>query len=149
MHPHQPVKKKKAGNPLLGALGLLVVVALCGVGGVIAFGGDDESSPAPTTVKNVPQYRVVSQKGGNITVEVDTLPTKKQMTAIVTDLQSKQTDEDGYFVSINCSTGATKSADNRLGNGKFGIGALGKARTGLNEGQIDVQVNEGRTCPAT
>lgn len=142
------MKAKKSNRTAVIVLGAVAaVLALCVgvgiIGGVMSSSDDDAGKPA-----SVPAYKVVSSKGGNIVVEVDQLPTKEQMTSIVTDLRGQQSKEAGYFVSINCSTGGTAKADNRLGNGRFGIGAAGEARTGLDDGVIDVQVNEGRTCPA-
>ncbi|KON72564.1 hypothetical protein M768_13735 [Cellulosimicrobium cellulans F16] len=67
--------------------------------------------------------------------------------AIVTKLQEAQTAEGGYFVQINCSTGATVSADNRQANGKFAIGTLGAAQTGLEEGAFEATLVDGATCP--
>lgn len=152
MYPPQqpaPRRRKKPNRALLAVLlSVLAVLALClvvtVVYGVTSDKKKDENAAAPAA----PAYKVVKQEKGDITVEVDYLPTKEQMTAIVTDLKAKQSKDDGYFVLINCSTGGTKGSDNRLGNGKFAIGNIGKARTGLEEGVVEVQVNDGRTCPA-
>lgn len=35
----QPTPAKKKGNPIVAAVGLLVLVALCGIGGFAVFGG--------------------------------------------------------------------------------------------------------------
>lgn len=155
--PQQPARRRKKPNKVLLAvlLSVLGVLALCLVVTVVyGVTHDDKKTGSPAAKTNSPAakppaaYNVVKQEKGTITVVVDYLPTKDQMTAIVTDLQAKQSKDDGYFVLINCSTGGTKSSDNRLGNGKFAIGNIGEARTGLKEGVIEVQVNEGRTCPA-
>ena len=50
---------------------------------------------------------------------------------------------------INCSTGATTAADNRLANGKFALGALGAAQVGLEEGGAEFEALDDRTCPAS
>jgi hypothetical protein len=126
--------------------GVLVLVICVGVIGGIMSGGDDEQ---PQAEQPVPAYTVAKQtEKGDITVEVDQLVTEDQARAIAEDLRGKQTKDNGYWVSINCSTGGTAKADNRLANARFGIGALGQAKTGLDEGQIEVEVNEGRSCPA-
>ncbi|WP_223874414.1 hypothetical protein [Salinispora mooreana] len=102
-----------------------------------------------TELENLPAYTVVDQEGGHITVEVDQVLTADQVEAIGADLRSKQTRETGYIVTVNCSTGGSATVDNRLANVRFGIGTLGRARTGLDDGQIDAQLNQDRTCPAS
>jgi hypothetical protein len=57
-------------------------------------------------------------------------------------------DEAGYFVYINCSTGGTAGADNRLANGRYAKGNIGVATTGLNDGDKEFEPVEGRDCPA-
>ncbi len=146
--PYPAPRKRRSGPPtaLLGLLGMLVIAGICLIGVVVVMdvGGDDDQTPA-----SAPTYRVVSQNAkGEIVVEVDALVTKEQMQAIAEDLRTKQTKDHGYWVSINCSTGGTKAADNRLGNARFGLGALGTAQTGVEKGKVLVEPNEGRTCPA-
>lgn len=109
---------------------------------------EPSATPASGKSNSIPAFKVVEQRNGTIVIEVDQLLTKDQMIAIVKKLRSKQSAESGYWVRINCSTGASRAADNRLGNARFAIGTKGKAATGLNEGEIEVQVNEGRSCPA-
>lgn len=146
-----PVAGKQQNKVAIVVLGsILGVLALCLVVGVVgaALGIGDKPSDTETTASEVLEYTVASQDGGKIVVEVDRVLTQAEMTAIAEDLQGNQSEDAGYFVSVNCSTGGTAKVDNRLGNIRFGIGAKGKAATGLDEGLLDVQVNEGRTCPA-
>ncbi|WP_326597763.1 hypothetical protein [Streptomyces sp. NBC_01803] len=64
--------------------------------------------------------------------------------AVIADL-----DEDGgYFVDINCSTGATEAADNRLANGRYARGDSGAAATGLPAGESEFEPVAAATCPA-
>ncbi|WP_328438300.1 hypothetical protein [Nocardia puris] len=53
--------------------------------------------------------------------------------------------EGGYWVRINCETGGSDTADNRLANGHIGVGRLGIAQTG-DLGGFDGVV-PGATCP--
>ncbi|MFM9675786.1 hypothetical protein [Streptomyces brasiliscabiei] len=57
------------------------------------------------------------------------------------------TDEAGYYVMINCSTGGTTDVDNRLANGQKAVGNMGAATTGLEEGGTEFSTNKGRSCP--
>jgi hypothetical protein len=131
--PEESLVVKKSVVP---AVFLLAALAGCG-------GGDSDGQPAGEAGK--PSYRVVKDGNRQITVEVDSA---KALRAVFDDVRKKYTEDGGYFVSINCSTGATKSADNRLANGRFAVGSLGAAQTGLKSGTAEFEVNEGRTCPA-
>lgn len=81
-----------------------------------------------------------------MTLEVDAW-NDSAATTILADLQRDLTDEGGYFVTIDCSTGGTSGAANRLASARFAVGTKGRAATGLADGQLDLQINEGRTCP--
>lgn len=127
---------------LSGIAGVLVLVLCVGIIGALVSG--DEEQPAAT----VPAYKVVSEDGREIVVEVDALPDGDGLKAIFDQVRTKDRPDGGYSVRINCSTGGTAAADNRLANGRFGIGNLGEAQTGLKNGEVTFDVNEGRTCPA-
>jgi outer membrane lipoprotein SlyB len=101
-----------------------------------------------TTTTDAPDYTVVSKKDDTVVVEVDTT---KSLRAVFDDaVKNLKGEEDaGWWVVINCSTGGTKSADNRLANGKYALGRLGAAQTGLDEGATEFSVNKGRKCPVT
>ena len=87
------------------------------------------------------------EAGDEITIEVDRLITQEEAEAIMADLQADSHENRGYFVRIDCSTGATESAANRLANGRFANGDVGAAQTGLEPGTFEVEVREGRECP--
>ncbi|WP_018223883.1 hypothetical protein [Salinispora pacifica] len=139
----QKRKPSTAVVVLSAVAGALTLVLFAGLIGGLLFSDDD------TELESPPAYTAVSQEGGDIVVEVDQVLTADQVEAIGVDLRSKQTRETSYHVSINCSTGGSETSDNRLANVRFGIGTLGKARTGLDDGQFDVQMNQDRTCPAS
>lgn len=106
-------------------------------------GSDD-----PTAAADIPTYKITSQDAsGNkrdITIEVDHTT---DLRAIFDDATGKLNEEAGYYVMINCSTGGTKSADNRLANGQHAIGRMGTATTGLKDGESEFAALEGRKCP--
>ncbi|NYE40702.1 hypothetical protein [Streptomyces fulvorobeus] len=96
-----------------------------------------------------PPYKIAKQDSdGNtrdVVVEVDHTT---DLRAVFDDVVHGLSDEAGYHVVINCSTGGTASADNRLANGQHAIGSMGAATTGLDEGASEFSINKGRTCPA-
>ncbi|MCA1218849.1 hypothetical protein [Streptomyces sp. 8L] len=107
--------------------------------------GSDDSSKAA----DVPAYKITHQdtSGNQRTVTV-TVTSTKGLRAVFDDVAGKLTDDAGYFVEINCTTGATKGADNRLANGKKAVGNTGVATTGLDDGKTEYEANAGRSCPA-
>ncbi|OBG21540.1 hypothetical protein A5768_25890 [Mycolicibacterium fortuitum] len=125
---------------LLGAALSVAIVSACAT--------DSTAAPSDAT-SAAPAYRLqVGKKPSSLEVYVSKTPTYGEAQPIITDLQRKFEDkDDGYFVSINCSAGGTRDVDNRLANGKFAIGAIGAARTGLKEGQHEVTLVDGAKCP--
>lgn len=117
----------------------IAVFALAGCGG-------DNTTSADN--KPAPDYQIVKQdKSGNqrlVSVKVDTT---KNLKAVFDDVASKLTEEAGYLIEINCSTGAAKAADNRLANGKKAVGNMGAATTGLKDGATTFEKVAGATCP--
>jgi major membrane immunogen (membrane-anchored lipoprotein) len=107
--------------------------------------GSDDSSKAA----DVPAYKITHQdtSGNQRTVTV-TVTSTKGLRAVFDDVAGKLTDDAGYFVEINCTTGATKGADNRLANGRKAVGNIGTAATGLDDGKTDYKPNAGTSCPA-
>ncbi|WP_212822316.1 hypothetical protein [Polymorphospora rubra] len=138
---------------LITLLVVAVVLALCcviGIIGALVSGGDDDDQvPAgsrPSAAAEVPAYTVVEQTdNGHITIEVEST---KGLRAVFDDIRGKQSAEGGYWVWIDCASGGTESVANRLASGRFAIGTLGRAQTGLDEGEVAWEVNEGRSCPA-
>ncbi|GAA0289461.1 hypothetical protein PV735_05355 [Streptomyces turgidiscabies] len=95
-----------------------------------------------------PPYKIVKQeargKTRNLTVEVNTT---KDLRGVFDSVTNDLSVEAGYWVIINCSTGGTASVDNRLANGRYAVGNMGAAVTGLNEGGSDFSINKDRSCP--
>ncbi|MGW1440297.1 hypothetical protein ACWD7M_34255 [Streptomyces griseus] len=120
------------------AAGLLLTLAACG------------TEPEPDkTAGPKPAYKVTKQdtEGNkrNVEVEVDTT---KDLRAVFDDVVRGLKDEAGYYVMINCSSGGTAAADNRLANGQYANGSMGAATTGLDDGTTEFDTNDGATCPA-
>jgi ABC-type glycerol-3-phosphate transport system substrate-binding protein len=103
---------------------------------------DQDDAPAP-------DYKIVQQDtSGNqrlVTVEVDTT---NDLRAVFDDVTKALTDEAGYIISINCSTGGNENYEHRLANGKYAVGRMGAATTGLDEGDTEFEPVKGRSCPA-
>ena len=74
-----------------------------------------------------------------IVVEVDT---DDNLDAVFDDIIGDLTDDAGYYISINCS-----SSDNRLANGRYALGGIGQATTGLDHGESELERVESATCP--
>ncbi|MET9138890.1 hypothetical protein [Streptomyces parvulus] len=108
-------------------------------------GGDSK----PKTEAKPPAYTVVDREEAGhtrqITIEVDST---KGLRAVFDDATKDLSENAGYTVLINCSTGGTKSMDNRLANGTYAIGNYGSAATGLDDGEKQFEPVTGRTCPA-
>lgn len=158
MHPNQPKPRAKVSPWLIVALVVVAVLVVCCLVGVIgaALSGDGEQDGGQETgtatsspAESVPEYRVVTaDEDGTIVVEVDAMPAGDGLRQIFDDIRAAQTRESGYWVQINCSSGETDTFDNRLANGRFGIGPLGEAQTGLPEGEAEFEPVDGRSCPA-
>jgi hypothetical protein len=112
------------------------------------FGDTEDASSDSATADDVPAYNIVDKdttgNGRGIVIEVETT---KNLKAVFDEIAKDLTDEAGYFVEINCSTGGTKTVDNRLANGKKAVGNMGAARTGLKDGESEFEVLDGKTCP--
>ncbi|MBP0456240.1 hypothetical protein [Streptomyces montanisoli] len=130
--------KHRATAAALAAVAALAALTACS-------SSSDDSKPAA----NVPAYKITHQdtSGNQRTVTVEVTSTK-DLRAVFDDVTGKLTDDAGWFVEINCATGATKGADNRLANGRKAVGSIGAAATGLDDGKTAYEANKGRTCPA-
>lgn len=129
----------------IAKFGCLPIAVLVGIALALSGGEDDTTTSSDA---KPPAYNVVQHdKTGNqrqIVIEVDTTDSLRA----VFDAVTGQLDDDaGYYVQINCSTGGTKTMDNRLANGRYAVGRLGAATTGLNEGDTEFSTNPDRTCP--
>ncbi|GGQ38518.1 hypothetical protein ACFFKE_32355 [Streptomyces mutabilis] len=145
--PHTKPPKNKAGK-------ILGIVAACIVGFFVvaltigAIVQEDEPADEKPAAKP-PAYTVVDRKEAGhsrqITIEVDTT---NDLRAVFEDSIKDLTENAGYTILINCSTGGTESVDNRLANGNYAIGNYGTAATGLDDGEKKFELVEGRSCPA-
>lgn len=110
-----------------------------------------EPAPTAAAVRAIP-FTITEQpptgQDGTIRITVDEVPSVEQARMLLDGLQEVFTTDGGYFVQINCSTGGTPTSDNRLANGKFAIGAIGAARTGLTAGTGTVELVDNPVCPA-
>ncbi|MEU2443545.1 hypothetical protein ABZ588_08495 [Streptomyces althioticus] len=126
--------------------GCLPIAVLIGIALALSGGEDDTTTSSDA---KPPAYNVVQHdKTGNqrqVIVEVDTTKSLRAVFDAVTD---QLDDEAGYYVQINCSTGGTKTMDNRLANGRYAVGRMGAAVTGMDEGDAEFSTNPGRDCPA-
>ncbi|MGP3970060.1 hypothetical protein [Streptomyces sp. 6N223] len=136
---------KKIAMWMWAAVAAIVAVVAIGIIGALAGDSDGEDN----THAPAPDYAITSRdttgNKRNIIAEVDTAD---DLRAVFDYIANGLTDEAGYSIMINCSTGGTDAADNRLANGQVAIGSLGAATTGLEEGGTEFMVNEGRTCSA-
>ncbi|MFH9823024.1 hypothetical protein [Streptomyces bobili] len=146
--PRPPQSPKKASPKTVGLGCLGVVLFLIMVGVVANLAGVGESKDSDKPAAKTPPYQVVQQETSgntrNVVVEVDSLT---NLRAVFDAATKSLTEEAGYFVMINCSTGGTAGADNRLANGKKAVGRMGSAATGLEAGGTEFSTNAGRTCP--
>ncbi|MYU21207.1 hypothetical protein [Streptomyces sp. SID8352] len=147
--PQRNPRAEKAGKKILlfGCLPVFILlVALIALGS--ALDGDDDKADTKPAAK-APPYKVTQQDDdGNqrtVRVEVDSTTGLRQ---VFDDVAAKLTDEAGWFVQINCSTGGTEKVDNRLANGRKAVGRIGAATTGLKDGDIEFATVDGRSCPA-
>ncbi|WP_277671395.1 hypothetical protein [Saccharomonospora viridis] len=133
---NNPRTRKTVRAVFFGFLGLLVVV------GVIIAVSDspDEITVSGATVV----HHDTEGNQRNIVVEVDT---NTNLDTVFNDVIDDLTDDAGYYISINCSTGGTDSVDNRLANGRYAIGGIGQATTGLTDGESEFELVDGATCP--
>jgi hypothetical protein len=105
------------------------------------------TAAAPAVTEPIYTWDRVAQD--EIAVTVDQAYTQSELEWIVGQLQDRfeAADDGGYFVRFNCSTGGTETADNRLANGRFAVGRLGSAQTGLHDGEHDLTLLPEATCP--
>lgn len=122
----------------LTAIAALTLTTACGNSGAAGV----DSKPKP------PAHEIVERDDrGNtsyITIEVDTT---KNLKAVFDAVAAQYTNEGGYFIYINCSTGNTETFENRLAVGKKAVGSIGSATTGLEDGSTNFEKLADRTCP--
>lgn len=128
---------KHRATAALAAVAALAALTAC------SSGNDDK--PAAKT----PPYKITHQdtSGQQRRVQVEVSSTKG-LRAVFNTVAGKLHDDAGWFVEINCKTGGTAKADNRLANGRKAVGSVGAAATGLEDGKAEFEANAGATCPA-
>ncbi|WP_050767923.1 hypothetical protein [Nocardia farcinica] len=133
-----PPGRRRTNAIILGVVGaVLAVVLLIVIIGAVA-GGDED----------VPVYTVTrDQQTFTATVDFDD---EADLRAVFDDVREKNSDlpDGGYDVMINCSTGGTAEVPARLAWGRFAIGNLGAAQTGLEKGDSELKLMDGVRCPA-
>ncbi|GAA3223409.1 hypothetical protein [Actinocorallia longicatena] len=153
MTPHQqpthhagaaPAKKPepKKGELAIGC-GCLLLIVLAIVAAVAAVWPKDDEAKTPTA-----PYKIVRTEKGLFVAEVDRLPEGDGLRRIFDEIRRAHDDRDGdWHVWINCSTGGTAAADNRLATGRYAVGQLGAANTGLKAGEAEFEPVAGAKCP--
>lgn len=121
------VDVRKTGVLLVAAFA--AVIAL-GVGGGLFMQGDRS---------DVPPYELVEEEERNIVVEVEERPAGDGLRTIYDDIRTNR-GPGGYTLTIRCSTGAT------LATGRFAVGTIGAAQTGLKSGEGEL-VTHKAWCP--
>jgi hypothetical protein len=117
-------------------------------GAVLLLAGCATSSkPSAAPTPSTPAYRLVSAERRTVTVEVDQVPDAAGLAAILAAERARHGDDGGWTLLVNCSSGGTKAADNRLANGRWANGRLGAAQTGLAAGASEITQVDGATCP--
>ncbi|MEU3097200.1 hypothetical protein ABZ690_21060 [Streptomyces sp. NPDC006967] len=106
-------------------------------------------SSEPEPAADAPPYTVTEQDdtGNQRTVRVE-VKTAERVEDVFNAVADTLDDDAGWFVEINCSTGGTAKADNRLGNGRKAVGNIGAATTGLDEGETQFEAQPNPECPA-
>ncbi|MFJ8900020.1 hypothetical protein [Streptomyces sp. NPDC102370] len=131
------VKRTATAAVLLAALATLTACS--------SSDGSSDSKPAA----DAPAYTITEQddSGTQRTVRVE-VKTADRIEDVFEDVAGKLTEEAAWFVEINCATGGTAKADNRLGNGRKSVGTIGAAGTGLADGETEFEAQPNPECPA-
>ncbi|MFH9404902.1 hypothetical protein ACH4JS_34845 [Streptomyces sp. NPDC017638] len=110
-----------------------------------ACSSDDSSSVSQLPT---PAYEITKQDDSGNSREVEvTVRSGKNLKAVFDAVTKNLSDDAGYHIYINCSTGGTGTSDNRLANGRLARGDMGEAATGLKDGETEFETVKGRTCP--
>lgn len=100
--------------------------------------------PRDTTV---PMYVVRQDRDEYLTVLVARLPSQAQLENVLAEVKSDYgKDDGGYHVAFDCSPDMSPAAASRIANGKFAVGAIGAARTGLRIGGSEVVMLDNAAC---
>ncbi|MGW0933138.1 hypothetical protein [Streptomyces sp. NPDC002644] len=153
MNQHQPQQPKPGRTALwvtLGVVGVLAVLLLGVTLITVTSGSETQAQPPKRQAEAAaPAYRIVHQdRTGNSREVVVEVASSKRLNDVFAAVADGLTDPAGYFVAINCTTGGTKTVDNRLGNGRVSVGQIGAAATGMDDNSAEFEPNPGRDCPA-
>jgi hypothetical protein len=142
--PPPPPPRRQIPAFAIAAIATFVIAALVALANL---GGDSKDHTKPAA--KPPHYEIVKQdtSGNARNVEVEVNSTTN-LRAVFDAVTKRLTDEAGYSIVINCSTGGTARVDNRLANGKYAVGRMGAASTGLKDGGTEFSTNAGQSCPA-
>lgn len=144
--PEETARRRSTNKKV--ALGCLLPIGLLMLLVIVIGVTTDSSENDDKAAADAPSYKVVDQDPSgnkrNVVVEVGST---NSLRAVFDDVTKGLTEEAGYYVMINCSTGGTEDVDNRLANGQYANGRMGAATTGLDEGKSEFSVNKDRVCP--
>jgi hypothetical protein len=105
------------------------------------------AKPSAAPSPSAPAYRLVGEAKRTVTVEIDQVPDAAGLAAILSAEKARHGDDGGWTLLINCASGGTAKADNRLANGRWANGKLGAAQTGLQAGGSEITPVAGAACP--
>lgn len=130
---------------------VLIAVAGLAVAGCGTDGGSEAEPARDVAAETVaPPYEITKGPGGGegpgyITATVATNASLREVFDAVRDRYFE--DERGYHVQIHCSKDAHDGRPIVLGSGRFAVGSLGAAQTGLEDGGAEFKAFAGRACP--
>ncbi|MGW4728872.1 hypothetical protein ACWEQC_06775 [Streptomyces shenzhenensis] len=149
-----PPPQRPDNTPRTALIVIGAIVGFCILGGILIAaisggGSSNEAKPDKPTAK-VPHYEIVEQETSgntrNIVVEVETT---KNLRAVFDKITKGISDEAGYRIHINCSTGGNEGFENRLANGTYAVGRMGSVTTGLPAGRREFFTIDHHKCPDT
>jgi len=126
---------------LAPAAPLLLLLAACSAS--VETGTEQE----PSLIAQAPAYEVVSEDstdtGTDITVSVEEAPVELAVQSLVAELQEDRTEDGVYALSVVCA-----STDDELATADWAQGEDALAESGLEEGDIAIEVDDAATCEA-
>jgi hypothetical protein len=106
------------------------------------------AAPAPPSA--TPMYVVTTDSPGRpeyMTAIVAKMPTQSELENILAEIRIDYLQKDGgYHVAFDCSSEMEPTAASRIANGKFAVGRIGAARTGLSVGGSEVEMLTNPKC---
>lgn len=106
------------------------------------------TTTAPDPVREV-THTITEQDRNSVAVTIDAtdMPALQYVFNNVQSKIAREENRGGWFVSFNCSTGVGQGFDNRIANGKFALGKLGRAQTGLAIGETELLIPATASSP--